>query len=228
MPENDCSGPHFFLGDHIPDVIALVNIQAPYSDDLEVLDDAACSNKCTSTIEATDSNQISIGRVQAAVSTANDTSRRDICTNLMLDPDGGNTAMMVEHENQRKRRMSPYDDYSEELEWKTTAHFQSRWLEEIRTHQLELIPLDAFESNKVWIEYLFNSAEPKKSTYRCRLCHKYFDEFKIRPQYKSSIADEEGMLRFDKKLNRFAITSHANSSSHTTVIEKLQLRSAKR
>lgn len=44
----------------------------------------------------------------------------------MLDPNGGNTAMRIEHENQRKKRMSTDHDHSEELEWKTTSHFQSQ------------------------------------------------------------------------------------------------------
>lgn len=192
------------------------------------MDGESCSSQCTSTIEPTDSSQISRDSLQTAVSAANDTSRRDICTNLMLDPEGGNTAMIVEHANQRKRRMSLYDDYSEELEWKTTAHFQSRWLEEIKTHQRDLIPLDDFESNKVWIEYLFNSAEPAKSTYRCRLCHKYYDEFRLRPQYRSGIAEEAGTLKADKSLNKFAINAHVKTYSHTTIIEKLQIRSTKR
>lgn len=33
------------------------------------------------------------------------------------------------------------------------------------------------ENNKVWFEYLFNETHPTESTYRCRLCSEYYDEF---------------------------------------------------
>lgn len=226
--ENDCSGPRFVLEEHITDIVATVNQNTSYADDFDDLEGASCSSQCTSSIESSDRSQIDKERMQTAISAANDTSRRDICTNVMLDPNGGNTAVIVEHETQRKRRMSTDHDHSEELEWKTSSHFQSQWLQKIKTYQSNLIPLDDFEHNKVWIEYLFNSKEPEKSTYRCRLCYKYFDEIKIRSQYKSGFAEKEGTLKSDKSRNKFAITSHESSPSHKTIVDILQTRKAKR
>lgn len=136
--------------------------------------------------------------------------------------------MEVDQENHRKRRISDGNDYSEELEWKTTSYFQPRWIEQIRSHQSHLIPLDAVENNKVWFEYQFNSADPKESTYRCRICHKYYDEFKLQSRYKNTFADEKGSLRTLKADNKKAILEHSKSSAHTTIIQMLTERKAKR
>lgn len=226
--ENDCTGPNFVLKDRILDIIGPVNEQTPYADDFDDIDGASCSNQCTTSIQRTDFELIGRENIGQAVTAANETSRRDICTNLMLNPDGANTAMIVGHENQRKRHISDEHDHSEELEWETTSHFQPRWIDQIKAHQIELIPVDVVEKNKVWVEYLYNAKEPKISTLRCRLCYKYFDEFRIKPQHKSSFASKEGMLRVNKFKNKEAITLHANSPSHLAIIEKLQARNAKR
>lgn len=226
--DNDCSGPHFILEEHILDVISPVNTQSPYADDFDDLDGAGCSNQCTSSISQTNYNLINQTMLDEAVSRSNDTARSDVCTNLMLNPDGANTGMQVDQANNRKRRINDGQDYSEELEWKTTTFFRAWWIDKIKTHQNEFIPIDVVEENKVWFEYLFNSTSPKDSTYRCRICYKYYDEFNLQQRYKTTFADEKGSLRTRKYDNKNAIAEHAKHVSHITIIQKLEEKAAKR
>lgn len=226
--ENDCSGPHFILEDHILDVIDPVNTQSPYIDDFDDLDGASCSNSYTSSIEQIEYNRVNSTFTKQAVSRANDTVRRDVCLDSMANPDGGNIGMEIEQENHRKRHISDENGYSEKLEWKITSHFQARWIEQIKSHQSNLISIEAVESNKVWFDYLYNDTHPKESTYRCRICHQYYDEFKLQQRYKTTFAEEQGSLRAYKADNKKAIMEHSKSSSHTTIIQLLEQKRAKR
>ena len=89
------------------------------------------------------------------------------------------------------------------------------------SHLLYIPGVSRFAS---WFEYLFNPVEPEKSTYRCRLCMKYFDLFVEKDQYRSALADPEGILRETKKKNGAALREHNISKGHLKVIEKLKER----
>lgn len=84
------------------------------------------------------------------------------------------------------------------------------------------------KENKVWFEYLFNEADPQHSTYRCRLCHKYYDRLNLPPRYKNALAFEKGTLKDAKTDNKKAIAEHANIPGHKSIVEILQKASAKR
>lgn len=84
------------------------------------------------------------------------------------------------------------------------------------------------EKHKVWFEYVFNKAEPAKSTFRCRLCSKHYDEFGLQKKYKSALADEKGTLKKYKADNKKAMAEHANIPGHQAVVQILQDRGAKR
>lgn len=92
-----------------------------YADDYDDSVGASCSNQnaCTSSVVSSDDNTIEI-----AISAANLTSNRDVCTNLMLHPDRSNTALTLEQENRRKKHFGVENDYSEELEWQSTKFFR--------------------------------------------------------------------------------------------------------
>lgn len=51
-------------------------------------------------------------------------AENDQCNILNLNPDGASTSNQMSTENQRKRRISGETDYSEDLEWSTTANFE--------------------------------------------------------------------------------------------------------
>lgn len=226
--ENDCGGPHFILKDHILDTIAPVNEQSAYLDDFDDIDGAGCSNQCTSTIEPTDLSLMSKDLLNQAFNDANVAARNDVCTSSLTFPDGGNTGMEVVHENQRKRHISDEQDYAAELEWTKTSFFKPEWINQIKSHQSDLIPTEEVEKNKIWFEYLFNSAEPKKSTFRCRICYKYYDNLKLEQRYKSGLAYETGTLRAQKSKNKIAIAEHAKNTGHLTIIQILEQKNAKR
>lgn len=116
---NDCSGPHFLLDDFIP-----VDVTSISTDDYDDSEGASCSNQrtCETSIHSFISEDNSL--IEQAIHEANKTSTTDICTRLMLYPDGSNTALTLEQENNRKRHISDENDHSEELEWQTTKFFR--------------------------------------------------------------------------------------------------------
>lgn len=116
---NDCTGPHFMLADFIP-----MNVNSVYADDFDDSESASCSNQLTCTASTQSVNFDDNDMVEEAIRVANESSTRDVCTSLMLYPDGPNTALNVEQENTRKRHISVGNDYSEELEWHTTKFFR--------------------------------------------------------------------------------------------------------
>lgn len=91
-----------------------------------------------------------------------------------------------------------------------------------------MIPVDEVVKHKVWFEYLFNEEEPVKSTYRCRLCFKYFDKFGLQKQYKNAFADEKGTLKKYKADNKKFIAAHGNIPGHQAIVQILQEKSFKR
>lgn len=106
--------------------------------------------------------------------------------------------------------------------------FREIWIEQIEKHQSNLIPTNIIRDNKQWFEYLFNEIDPKKSTYRCRLCFEHYDKFSLEKRYKNSLAYKEGTLKSDKSENMKTIRDHANTPGHKTIIQILEQQSAKK
>lgn len=106
--------------------------------------------------------------------------------------------------------------------------FRNEWLHQIETHQSQIIPIDAVEKSKSWFEYLFNEKSPKESTYRCRICHKYYDEFRLQSNHKTGLAETKGMRKTDKAQNKRNILDHPSKPGHMKVIELLEKRTVKR
>lgn len=96
------------------------------------------------------------------------------------------------------------------------------------THQSGLVDIKEVKKHTIWLEYIFNEKEPTKSTFRCRLCYKYYDQFGLQNRYKSSLSNEEGTLKKYKRDNQKSLAEHAKSPGHTAVVQTLQERSSKR
>lgn len=73
------------------------------------------------------------------------------------------------------------------------------WIATINKYQKDLLPIQTIENNKVWCEYLPNAADLRSSRIRCRLCYKYYDEFKLLKNHKSALATKEGILKKNKR-----------------------------
>lgn len=106
--------------------------------------------------------------------------------------------------------------------------FRDEWKETIMKHQSSLIPYDAVEKNKHWFEYVLNSANPERSTYRCKLCYRYYDKFGLEQRYKNALAFPEGTLKFQKHTNKQILSEHSSSPGHKTIVQILQNQHAKR
>lgn len=98
----------------------------------------------------------------------------------------------------------------------------------IKDNQKGLIPPKTVQKNKVWFQYLPNSAQPAESRYRCRICSKYYDQIGLPQNQKPVLATERGQLYKDYKKNHEAISSHASSSMHLNIVSFLKGESAKR
>jgi len=127
----------------------------------------------------------------------------------------------IRTENHQLTQMSR-DDSAEENEWETTKYFQNSWMKFIQQHQLKMLPVKTINDHKHWFAFLPNIADPSSSTYRCRLCFKYFDKFKLEDRFRSVLANEEGIIRKAYKSNHETITEHAKSTQHHLIIQRLQ------
>lgn len=73
-----------------------------------------------------------------------------------------------------------------------------------------------------------NTTSPKESTYRCKLCHSYYDKFGLEQRFKNALAFTNGTLRSQKHANKQTIAEHSNSPGHKTIVQILKNQCAKR
>lgn len=102
--------------------------------------------------------------------------------------------------------------------------FRPEWIEQMETHQSNILPIDLIKSQKNWFEYLPNEADPTISRYRCRLCAKYSDEFGSSSRIENEFALKGGMLKSSKQDNEDAIKEHTFTSEHRNIIQILEER----
>lgn len=106
--------------------------------------------------------------------------------------------------------------------------FRERWIGLIDKYQKEKLSTKTVSNFKTWFEYLERKDKPEDARYRCRLCHKHFDEMGFPKNRKPAIAYEAGVLFESKKKNQEALSDHAKSKAHLNVISKLQESAAKK
>lgn len=121
--ENDCTGNHFILEDHL---INFTNTLQDYGfnmdhDDFNELiqfDDntAQCSSK-----QAT--SQYFLSSIEK-ISRKMSEGKSDQCSSLDLNPDNTQIPIELNIKNERKRRISGTTDYSTDFEWETTKYFE--------------------------------------------------------------------------------------------------------
>lgn len=108
------------------------------------------------------------------------------------------------------------------------SYFRNEWIVQIDKYQRQRIPSETVKEHTTWFEYLFNPNNPQQSTYRCRLCNKYYDMYNLPKRYKNAFAYDKGTLKETKNDNKRAIKEHANMPGHQHIIQILQQSSAKR
>ena len=64
--------------------------------------------------------------------------------------------------------------------WTTHEYFEEEWLDDIGSHQHDLLPFELITENREWFHYIKNDADPSASRYRYVLCIYIMFKFKIR------------------------------------------------
>lgn len=125
---NDCTGPHFVLEDNILEATGPVSDHFSYPDDNDHEFDESCSSQnqptCSSSIHTSDYTQTTSYSIAKSVHDLNISSTANACMSLMLSPDGGNDATIIDQDTRRKRKIGVDTDYSEDNEWSTTKYFR--------------------------------------------------------------------------------------------------------
>lgn len=87
--------------------------------------------------------------------------------------------------------------------------FSEVWLQLMKEHQADLLPVNKISNQyKSWFEYVVNTEKPKESTFRCRLCNKYYDQFHMACNYRNSLCNKEGVLYRTIDENRRKLREH--------------------
>lgn len=212
--ENDCSGPAFIMEDQLIDVV-----DPSYS---FVNPRRSTEAECTSSSLL----PISSARLEQAISAALNATHVDQCD--VRNPEGSSHQLVMDVANERKRKFSNNTNYADVFEWDTEEYFKEEWLDQIKIYQGDLLPIPTIQRFKSWFEYIFNSDSPAESTYRCRICHKYYDYLHMDQRYKSSLASDKGILRKSKKKNIDELTKHGlHNRAHIEIINILTSKKKK-
>lgn len=119
--ENDCSGVHFILEDHILDAATLLSQYPDPGDEQDLHTEAQCSREQdSSSYAAIGANQLSGVLRQLLTTSANDR-----CSAVSINPYTVSTQIHLDRANAIKRKFVDDADYSLEYEWETTKHFKS-------------------------------------------------------------------------------------------------------
>lgn len=121
---NDCTGSHYILEDHIPSLAPSVITHNKYPSDYNIDPDPSELPQCSSSLERSEYFLVQEEAIVVDIERENRLAEKDTCTALQLNPEGANTAQEVDQSNNRKRKIGADKDYSEELEWETEKHFR--------------------------------------------------------------------------------------------------------
>lgn len=122
--ENDCSGIHFILEEHLLDVTSpLQDVGNPNEESEDVSMDQNTA-QCSSSQATSQYSSAKISVINEEIARRMSEDQNDDCVALDLSADGADIAVELNVENQRKRKISDTADYSEEFEWETKKYFQ--------------------------------------------------------------------------------------------------------
>ena len=150
----------------------------------------------------------------------------NVCRNTSTK-DNALQELLLDTAQSRKRKLKEnpaYDDFP----WSTVRFFDNTWLDQIKTHQTQILPLADIRDDsgiKSWFEYLPNRNDPKRSKYRCRICNSHFKTYSSNPILlkDTPLALPDGILLNEKGLNRKEILNHAtNSKIHRDLVNALK------
>ena len=142
-------------------------------------------------------------------------SHSDPCTDSLIPVETNTDLHRIQVNKERLENLGL--DFKNE--WETLDKFNIEWIEYMDKNKM---PIDIIKSNKysiqTWFEYL-NVSIPR---YRCCLCNKYRDIFKLNKQFLKPISTENGQVVEDNlRRNYDNIRRHYDSAYHKAIIQKL-------
>lgn len=210
--ENDCAGVKFLLEDNIARVSQRQQENQDVdneprgepeknpqggSDTTMELDDTREENVCAPRYASISSYQtVNTNEIEDYLEEEMDGAEGNICNNV-VNLGARNLGETMTKNNVALTRI-PTENREELKWWDSTSWFKDKWLDTIGRYQRDLLPVSSISSKsdvRQWFEYLHNENEPRKSTFRCRICYKKYDDFKLDPRYKPQVAKEGGYLR---------------------------------
>uniref|UniRef100_A0A915J9F9 DUF4371 domain-containing protein n=1 Tax=Romanomermis culicivorax TaxID=13658 RepID=A0A915J9F9_ROMCU len=217
--QNDCSGKRFIIE------INIVKLTNQLTHRYRTLEEEPMEEaQCSSRLPPDEYWSIQSGLVHQSIQTEINMAKMNVlCQTADMGGDDltstGNNAQLLERAD---AAISSMKKEKVEREWETKSFFQNNWIKLMETHQKSLLPIKTITDNKVWFEYLPNTENPTTSTYRCRLCSKYFNKLGMDARYKPLLANPDGVLRADYHWNWQIIKDHAQSKPHQNIIAKLE------
>lgn len=115
--ENDCSGTHFILEEHILNITSSV---LRHENDYTRNDEAACS----SSLQSNAYFSMSAEKVDEQLQRDLNISRSEECTSSWINPDEMEIQMDLDRANERKRKFDDDEDYAEDFDWETEKYFK--------------------------------------------------------------------------------------------------------
>ena len=110
------------------------------------------------------------------------------------------------------------------LPWDDERQFKDEWIQDIKTHQSDIIDLDVVRKPSViwWLEYIYSEQGPRHNSLRCRICYHAFEDNVVvdrsQRSSRSHITTALGYVRVTgtnaKSRNSEVINDHAVSNIH--------------
>lgn len=125
--QNDCTGTHFILEDHLLNVTDTLQNTGYDMDDAdlnEIMEFEVETAHCSSTQTTSQYLSFQIQNINKEISRKMVGAVSDECTSLDLNPDSAKITNELNIENERKRHISDTTDYSVDFEWETTKYFE--------------------------------------------------------------------------------------------------------
>lgn len=120
--ENDCSGTHFVLGNHLLELTDALSNE-PFEMNVANFDEAD-NPQCSASHDASTYEHLSDDLIEKQIREETQAAKENECTLLDLGSDVGDVADELDRVNRMKRKLSESENYEEKFEWETTDHFK--------------------------------------------------------------------------------------------------------
>lgn len=242
---NDCRGTRWIIEENLGDILMEegINIQnIPQNPPINVPEQCGASTLVSAILKADSEKVVSNRDIQQAKARNADTG---VCSNsadakatLRLDNICDDLKDLVRTMQELAKASSeepPIKKVCQQGEtdqtvrpWEDTSHFPSSYDRLIQQHQRDIFKQSWLtNARKSWMNYIFNSNDPTKSTFQCRFCEQYVREHHIQ-QNVPEIAKSTGYLAGNWAKMKDIIMHHPASGTHKAAIKEVKEKYANR